>query len=344
MIVSLVALREWEEVEDRHYFIQQLMAYNFAPNDVRKVASLKDRAQWHLYAAANNVGDTPTLHHLLTARSALNEATRLASVAGGSVTPETEEMYQTLLYVDYQVAIAERLVATQAQANALINQRRQTDAYFYRNKSDPYSATTRSQFGTSPTARSFSGAPSISVNNFRNGVFHLEGLRNTYANDPTAKPGSVARIDAQIGDWCALWQKHATARGYYQRAWQALSAPGTDPTVRDEIFGQPVRLLDFADQHEAKAKTSLAAETQNGVKQGYVLYELTVGANGKVQAAQTIEAVPNTLSKKITSANRIISRTQFRPRYVDGVPVATENFRTRAVFSYNASNVSEPSS
>ncbi len=337
MIVSLVALREWEEVEDRHHFIQQLMAYNFAANDIRKVTSLKDRAEWHLYAADNEIGDNTPLHHLLTARNALNEATRLTSAAGGPVTADTEAMYQTLLYVDYQVAIAERTAATKAQSNALISQRRQTDSYFYRNNADPYGVTSRRQYGSSvPNAGTISRGPSITANNFRNGVFHLQGLRNNFANDPTAKPGSVARIDAQIGDWCSLWQKHATARSYYQRAWQTLSAPGSDETVRNEIFGNPVSLLDFADQHQAKlaAKNGIPA----GKKLGYVLYDLTVSANGKVQAVQTIEAAPNTLTNHIARTGRIISRSQFRPRYIDGVPVATENFRTKATYLYDASD------
>ena len=327
MIVSLVATREWEEVEDRHFFIQQLMAYNYPANDPRKVALLTERADWHMYAGANNIDDKSPLHHFLTARNSLSEATRLTYIPGSPMTDEIEDMYQQLLYLDYQVAIAERAAASQGQSSPRLSSRTRTDAYFYSR------SRSRSNDAFGPTNRTqVSSAPTLGLNSFRNGFSRLERLRDSYAADPSGKTSDVGRIEAQMADWCSIWLKQSSAQSYYQRAWQTLSQPGVSPEARAEVFDQPVRLTDFLDEHDAKPATS------KSVKQGYVIYDLYIDATGRVRSLEVVEALPNTLTKHISRTNRSVSKTRYRPRYVDGAPVATEKYRTKALFTYTTSD------
>lgn len=311
MIVSLIALREWEEVENRHYFLQQLTAYNYPENDVRKLVVLNDMANWHLYAYSQNL-DQKQMLHLLTARNAMAQAGQIMATNKQVDLEQVDSLYGNLLYTDYQIAMVEQQSAVQAQSRAAFEQRVRAD--FYNN--------TRATGIDSPNRMR---APQ---NSFVAGVRHLEDLRNVYANNPAAPAGATASVDAQIGDWYSLWQKINTANSYYVRAWQALSATSATANTLNETFGEPVRLLHFVDDYEAG--NALAP----GKKEGYVLFDLTVNEYGRVKDLTILENEPASRTREISRAGQSMTRARYRPRYENGMPVATTNVQVRYVFEY----------
>lgn len=309
MITSLVALREWEEVEKRHFFLQQLEARNYAPNDLRKVAALKDMADWHMYAFNANIDDKG-MTHLLTARNALAQTGAIISANTDTAPEQLAETYNSLLYTDYQVALLEQQSAVQAQSRAAFEQRVRNDLY--------------SNERTSQTAQSLR----IAQNSFVAGVRHLEDLRNAYANNPKSPLGATSKVDAQIGDWYSLWQKHNNAQRFYQKAWSELANNPAAVSVLQETFGAPVRLLNFVDTYEATAIGT------PGTKQGYVVFNMDITAAGRVKNLTILENEPADRAREISRASQNVSRSRYRPRYEAGVPVATDNMQLRYVFEY----------
>jgi len=309
MIVSLIALREWDEVNDRHFFLQQLVNRNYARDDLRKVKALTDMADWHLYAYEAKL-DQNQMMHLLTARNALAETGAILGANTIRDKEQLEKVYNQLIFIDYQIAVTEQQSAAEAQARAAFEQRVNRDLY-NNTRNDEVARRVRT-----------------SANSFIAGVRHLEDLRNIYANDPSAPVGSTARVDAQIGDWHSLWQKHNTARRYYTKAWNELATNPAAKTVFQETFGEPVRLLSFVDKYEASLTGS------PGTKKGHVVFDINVSASGRVKVNSIIENEPANRTREINRATQTVTRARYRPRYENGVPVATNNLQLRFVFEY----------
>lgn len=309
MITSLVALRDWEEVEKRHYFLQQLVSRNYPPNDLRKVSALTDMADWHMYAFNANIDDKG-MTHLLTARNALAQTGSILAANTTTAPEQLADVYNSLLYTDYQVALLEQQSAVQAQSRAAFEQRVRNDFY----NSDRVNQAAQNL--------------RVAQNSFVSGVRHLEDLRNAYANNPNAPLGSVAKVDAQIGDWYSLWQKHNNANRYYQKAWTELANNPANASVLQETFGKPIRLLSFVDKYESSVTAS------PGTKQGHVLFKMDVTASGRVKNVSILENEPADRTREINRASQRVSRSRYRPRYENGVPVASENIEVRYVFEY----------
>ena len=309
MIISLVALREWEEVDKRHFFLEQLISRNYAQNDLRKVSTLTDLANWHMYAFHAKLDDK-SMAHLLTARNALVQTGAILGANASTAPEQLDDVYNTLLYTDYQVALLEQQSVEQAQSRAAFESRARTDFY---NNARP-----------NPAAQSLR----VTQNSFVAGVLHLQALRNAYANNPSAPPGSTAKIDAQIGDWYALWQKHNNAQRFYQRAWNELASNPAAAPLLEETFGKPVRLLNFVDRYEAESKGA------PGTEQGFVLFNMDITSTGRVKNLTILENEPANRTREIRRASRNMSRARYRPRYENGVPVASENVELRYVFEY----------
>ena len=68
--------------------------------------------------------------------------------------------------------------------------------------------------------------------------------------------------------------------------------------------------------------------------EGYVTLEFTVNARGRVVDARVIDAQPASIFN--ASALRAIERFRYRPRVVDGKPLAVKGVKTRLRFSLDA--------
>lgn len=317
MITSLKALREWEEVDDRYFLLQQLYNYNLSADDPKRVSALSEMADWHLEAFANG-NDGRALLHLLTARNALTRVGDAVFAGKGVTDTDINSLTNKLLYSNYQLAIREQESAEQAQQRAMFERR-------IRNEYDSINQRNAMRHAQNQSFRSMQ-------NSFLHGLRYLEGLQAAYRNDPASPPGLADSVDAQIGDWHALWQKHNMAKQYYQRAWQALAAnPGAQDTLI-EVFGEPVRLLNFIDQlQDEKPKNP-------GEVSGYVLFNATVTSSGKIRELTLTESDPAGWQEKINSAYQQVRRTRYRPRYEAGAPVETTGVPIRYRFDYTPSD------
>ena len=129
---------------------------------------------------------------------------------------------------------------------------------------------------------------------------------------------------AQLGDWAVVAGDTASARDYYQRAWSTLRQR-VDVDV-DDYFSKPA-MLDFI--------PPLTPVDRGDRKDSYawaqVVLEFDVSADGVPSNVRLVDAAAAPL---LTRFVRRMRETHFRPRLVDGLPVATTNVRSTHYFRY----------
>ncbi|HEY8520329.1 MAG TPA: hypothetical protein VIN61_09625 [Gammaproteobacteria bacterium] len=148
-------------------------------------------------------------------------------------------------------------------------------------------------------------------------------LASTSGGDPLERALSYA----VLGDWAIVKKDPAAAAGFYARAWEAAAADGqVDPA---DVFGAPV-MIDFVAPLSAVDR----ATRSDPYAWGEIVLTFDVTADGRpanVRTADDAAAAPGTLADRYV---RRVRETHFRPRLVDGVPVATENVEFTHYFRY----------
>jgi tetratricopeptide (TPR) repeat protein len=137
--------------------------------------------------------------------------------------------------------------------------------------------------------------------------------------------GNVTDVDrgltlALLGDWALVTGDTAAARGYYEQSWSALRAnPEVDVA---EYFRKPT-MIDFV--------PPLSPVDRNERSRPYawaeIVLEFDVSAEGLPSGVRVVTRDPATASLQSRYSRRI-RETHFRPRIIDGVPVATTNVRS----------------
>jgi tetratricopeptide (TPR) repeat protein len=124
---------------------------------------------------------------------------------------------------------------------------------------------------------------------------------------------------AQLGDWAIVAGDAAAARNYYVEAWNVLDdVPEIDVRA---LFAKP-QMLDFVapisnvDRQERRRPYTWAA----------IVLEFDVSAAGLPSNVQVVTRDPETETLQVRYSRRV-RETHFRPRLVDGEPVATANVR-----------------
>jgi tetratricopeptide (TPR) repeat protein len=131
---------------------------------------------------------------------------------------------------------------------------------------------------------------------------------------------------ALLGDWAIVTGDAITAQDYYQQAWNALSSsPDNDVASH---FSKPV-MLDFI----APLSPVDRAERRRPYAWGEIVLEFDVSAAGLPTDVRVLTRNESTTSI-LARYSRRMRETHFRPRLVDGMPVATTNVRSTHYFRY----------
>lgn len=132
--------------------------------------------------------------------------------------------------------------------------------------------------------------------------------------------GDLAASAVRLGDFYTLMQRPEDAANAYSRAWRNLEQGGQARLRPDSIFSRPV-VLNFPHSFVPDLKRGLLINE----REIEVTYEFQVGADGKVSNVEVIDHTgPSALNR---SLRKLAFKLQYRPRVVDGQPVATESFR-----------------
>jgi TonB family protein len=144
--------------------------------------------------------------------------------------------------------------------------------------------------------------------------------------DPAASPQTRIETLIQMGDWYQIKKLPREALPYYQRAWQLSRTAPSALSFASTTLNVPVRVYYPTPQIVRDAPAAHAKELQAH----YVQLEFTVAADGSVQDARIVERDANDRdAQEIFDAVR---EARFRPKFVDGQPVAAPRITYREGF------------
>ena len=125
---------------------------------------------------------------------------------------------------------------------------------------------------------------------------------------------------AVLGDWATVTGDVEAAHGYYREAWRALQ---TNPELDVGFFFSKPMMIDFipplspVDRNERSRPYTWAE----------IVLDFDVSAEGLPSDVRVITRDPETAALQSRYSRRM-RETHFRPRLVDGEPVATTNVRS----------------
>ncbi len=145
----------------------------------------------------------------------------------------------------------------------------------------------------------------------------LERILDIEFANPVDGDNARSQALAQLGDMAVMFHDSAGSDDYYRRAWQARkSAMQGDVTATNASFREPVQLR--MKMPDSPARSSRGAEYFG---EGYVIFEFTVSADGTLTDVEIAESEPG--NDFDVPGIRAMKKAKYRPRVVDGEPVAT---------------------
>jgi tetratricopeptide (TPR) repeat protein len=125
---------------------------------------------------------------------------------------------------------------------------------------------------------------------------------------------------ALLGDWAIVTGDAQAARDYYRQAWDTLR---TNPDVDAAAYFRKPTMIDFV--------PPLSPVDRNERSRPYtwteIVLEFDVSAEGLPSDVRVVTREPETTALQVRY-NRRMRETHFRPRLVEGEPVATTNVRS----------------
>lgn len=153
---------------------------------------------------------------------------------------------------------------------------------------------------------------------------------------PQPQPLKRAEVLVALADLHIAFRRPRTAHPYYLQAWQALA--GDDPafaTQRESWFGRTARITgpELPAHVDAAGKQAAAPrDDARAWRPGVVVAQFSVDTDGLTRDARIIESdPPGLLDARLL---RMLSLSTFRPRIVDGQPVAGDPVQLRHEFRY----------
>jgi hypothetical protein len=130
----------------------------------------------------------------------------------------------------------------------------------------------------------------------------------------------VAGVQAQLGDWHQARQQPDKALPYYRKAWQVAGKAPDAAALRRKLFDAPL-LLHYVVPGEWDRYARRPAEE---AELRSLEVELTVTAQGGVT---DVRAAPDLDKDLAGQMLRAAATARYRPRMVDGEPLATSGVR-----------------
>lgn len=147
-------------------------------------------------------------------------------------------------------------------------------------------------------------------------------------------PARRAAVLVRLGDLYLLWGRRRNATEKYAEAWTELSKDESDAALRDDYFANPHRIAgpEASGIFPKPSRKSPAPPRLRDLEPGYVLVRYAVDPAGRVNAVRVVESAPGgLLDADVAGAVRA---TLYRPRFVDGAPVQSEELTLRHEFRF----------
>lgn len=295
LIFSLASTGEWQAVDDSHHFLMQLSYQTLKPYDPELLPVLTKLSRWHLYAFMQNIDANP-LKHLIAARGLFNRAASIIEINFGNSDLRLVHQYGGRTIADYYLA------------------KYQQDDYadFRFSEEDGINRIDRKVVNIQQ--------------GFGEGLRAIQNSIAVYASNDEAPPEAEALALTQLGDWYLMFSKNQSAKRAYTESYHMLAANPEVAEVLDKTFGRPVPLPDFNN-----AYFDYFDDSEKEQELGYVLVNVDITAAGVPRRPVVLDA--STEKKSVRRrALATLKATVFRPRYENGVAVATKDLRYRYRF------------
>lgn len=151
-------------------------------------------------------------------------------------------------------------------------------------------------------------------------------LRAILDQHPRAEPMEAAMSWAVLGDWALVGDDMEAARELYGRAYAALAA--RDGPGAAEFFSRPIA-LDFI---APLTSVDRGERSRRPYTYGRIILEFSVSEDGRPWNVMVVASEPSGLVD--SPYIRRLRETHFRPRLVDGRPVATPSVQFTHHFRY----------
>lgn len=150
---------------------------------------------------------------------------------------------------------------------------------------------------------------------------HLVAMRESFASaievieeDASASIREIALATLNLGDASLLAQDYQRANSQYRKAWELLSRDGESATLREELLGQPVRVMQGVLQDIV-----IDDRIRSNVLSGSIAFDVT--ERGEIENID-IQGRPQDLERENVGAIAIrLDQATFRPRIHEGRPV-----------------------
>ena len=133
---------------------------------------------------------------------------------------------------------------------------------------------------------------------------------------------------ATLGDWAIVANDPATARDYYGQAWTVLSSNQKLDVA--SFFAKPA-MIDFVPPLSAVDR---GVRSRRPYSWGQIVFSFDVSAEGRPLNVEKVAEKSQPTSAIESTYNRRLRETHFRPRIVDGQPVATDNVQLTHYFRF----------
>lgn len=160
----------------------------------------------------------------------------------------------------------------------------------------------------------------------RDGEHALQRALRIVEADPNAlTPATRIETLLQMGDWYQIAKSPREALPYYQRAWQLIRATPDLPASVSDALNVPLRVY-----YPMPGFVAQAPSRSGDVQSHHVRIEFNVDPDGAVSDARIV--AHDTRDRYANAVLEAIRVSRFRPKFVDGEPVATPKIVYRESF------------
>jgi len=145
-----------------------------------------------------------------------------------------------------------------------------------------------------------------------------------HLQNPSTLPRAIVLVD--LGDWQMISGRPDRALPYYRRALPLLPAESASAESSEGPLSRPAPLL----YRPPAASLRLRDQPSGAFVEKYAVAEFTVTDDGRVRDAKIVEG--DATDSQRSAFLGALGHATYRPRFVDGKPVATEKVRLRESF------------
>ena len=178
-------------------------------------------------------------------------------------------------------------------------------------------------------------SPSITSMGYRHGRDALERRRDHLNENPAADPLARLHASLDLADWM-LYFNNQRGKGLemYPQIYSALQ-DSVEPELLERIFSPayPQQLPTFISPPDSRAALGIPEEQALAYK-GYIDVEFELNRFGKTTAAKVLGKSADTPSALEQRLLRTLRRSQFRPRFEDGLPRLNDVIQTRYYYAW----------